>query len=493
MATQHERAGGMQAPLLGNYELIRRLGEGGMAQVYLARDVRLGREVAVKVLDKELAHSSGFRDRFDREAKVAARLDHPNIVPLYDYGENGGVLYLVMPYLSGGSVQQMLKRAPFPADQALTYGAQICDALAYAHKEGVIHRDVKPANMLLHADGRVMLADFGLAKILDGSSRAGRRSGRPDAGTPEYMAPEQIRGHSEPRSDLYGLGVVLYLLLTGRLPFSGPTSEAVMDAHLYGHPAPLRSLNPHVTPAVEAVVLRALAKRPEDRFASASDMGAALMQALVAGEAEPLPFSSDPSGATPFSHPSRLPDISGLPSGLPQSQAPYSPGNSYQSGAQSGAGGTSATSLLPSLDVPEAASHLSGQYSGAAFGAHGPLPTNGPTDRAGGAEPFADAFQGYAARLPHDAPFGGDGYPREHLPTRPLSGSGLSTSAPSQTALVEPRASLTMPSPVSPAAHSAMGSWANGYCLSAMGQASPLGRGLPPGILLSRRRIRQPA
>ncbi|HLZ23207.1 MAG TPA: serine/threonine-protein kinase, partial [Ktedonobacterales bacterium] len=226
----------MQEWRLGSYELVRRLGEGGMAQVYLARDVRLGREVAVKVLDVRLAERPGFRERFLREARVAAALDHPNIVPLYDFGDTEHLLYLVMPYVSGGNLQDVLRRAPLSSGEVVTYGSQMTDALDYAHKRGVVHRDVKPANMLLHADGRLMLTDFGLAKILGPNSRPAVPRGHPDAGTPEYMAPEQIEGRTDERSDIYALGVVLYLLLTGHLPFTGSTSAAVMEGHLYRLP-----------------------------------------------------------------------------------------------------------------------------------------------------------------------------------------------------------------------------------------------------------------
>ena len=189
----------MQGMRLGSYELIRRLGEGGMAQVYLARDVRLGREVAVKVLDRRLGERSGFRDRFLREAKLAAALDHPNIVQLYDFGEEGADLYLVMPYMSGGSLQDKLSQAPFSINDVVNYAMQIADALEYAHGQGIIHRDVKPANIMLHADGRVLLGDFGLAKIFDGA-RPTVRDGRPDAGTPEPKYPQRThhRRWSEP-------------------------------------------------------------------------------------------------------------------------------------------------------------------------------------------------------------------------------------------------------------------------------------------------------
>lgn len=266
---------------LGSYELRRRLGEGGMAQVYLARDVRLGREVAVKVLDPKLAERPGFRERFMREARVAAALDHPNIVPLFDFDDKEA-LYLVMPYVSGGSLQDMLPKAPLPIGEVVTYGSQIADALEYAHQRNVVHRDVKPANMLLHADGRLMLSDFGLAKIVSSTQKLATPRNRPDAGTPEYMAPEQVVGTSDSRSDIYGLGVVLYLLLTGRLPFIGSSSQEVMQAHLYKEPAPLRRYNPNVPLAMEAVVMRAMAKQPADRFQRASELGAALLSALIA-------------------------------------------------------------------------------------------------------------------------------------------------------------------------------------------------------------------
>src|SRR5262249_19560367 len=318
-----ERALGMQAWRLGSYELIRPLGEGGMAQVYLARDVRLGREVAVKVLDVRLAERPGFGDRFLREARVAAALDHPNIVPLYDFGHSDQFLYLVMPYVSGGSLQDALPRAPFALGEVVKYGAQAADALDYAHQQGVVHRDVKPANMLVHADGRLMLSDFGLAKILDGSPLPAARAGRPDAGTPAYMAPEQVEGRTDERSDIYALGVVLYLLLTGHLPFSGPTSSAVMEAQLYRLPAPPRVLNSQVTPAMQEVVLRALAKHPQDRFQRAGELGAALMAALVAGDVEPMPFAlSKPSPASP---PSIMPRTARTPPPPRTSLAPRSP------------------------------------------------------------------------------------------------------------------------------------------------------------------------
>lgn len=272
----------LEGQQLGAYALQRMLGQGGMSRVYLARDVRLRRDVAVKVLEAHLANHAGFRERFVREARVAAALDHPHIVPIFDVGEQP-FLHLVMPYLSGGSVQQQLSRVPIPASEAVSYCTQVADALGYAHRHGVIHRDVKPANMLIHADGRVLLSDFGLAKILANAPTAPRH--HPDAGTPEYMAPEQVRGHSTTRSDLYALGIVLYLLLTGKLPFTGPTEDAVMAAQVNVAPVPPRTVNAQVPPALEDVVLRALAKHPDERFHTASEMSEALLAALVVSDA----------------------------------------------------------------------------------------------------------------------------------------------------------------------------------------------------------------
>ncbi len=280
---------------LGSYQLQRKLGEGGMAQVYLARDVRLGRDVAVKVLDRKLADRPGFRERFMREARLAAALDHPNIVPLYDFGDENA-LFLVMPFISRGSLQDLLPRTPLQIGEVVTYGSQIADALDYAHQRKVVHRDVKPANMLIHADGRLMLSDFGLAKIVNQANTPNAPRNRPDAGTPEYMAPEQVVGSSDARSDIYGLGVVLYLLLTGRLPFTGANSQEVMQSHLRIDPVPPRRYNHAIPPAMEAVILRAMAKQPAERFQRASELGAALLGALIADNTNgTYSFGSAPS------------------------------------------------------------------------------------------------------------------------------------------------------------------------------------------------------
>lgn len=336
---------------LGSYDLLRRLGEGGMAQVYLARDIRLGREVAVKVLNRKLAERPGFRERFMREARVAAALDHPNIVPLYDFGEDHD-LYLVMPYIRGGSLQDMLPRAPFPIGEVVTYGSQIADALEYAHQRKVVHRDVKPANMLAHADGRLMLSDFGLAKIVSVANTPNMPRNRPDAGTPEYMAPEQVVGSSDARSDIYGLGVVLFLLLTGRLPFSGPNAQDVMEAHLRRDPGSPRRYNPSIPPAMEAVVMRAMAKKPADRFQRASELGAALLSALIAGDDGSSPFvlgGSSHSGSRPTGQAPMI-TVADAAGGAPTAPAPDAPPPWRQRAAGISAG----VEGQPSADAPRA-------------------------------------------------------------------------------------------------------------------------------------------
>jgi serine/threonine protein kinase len=402
---------GMQGMRLGSYELVRRLGEGGMAQVYLARDVRLGREVAVKVLDRRLGERSGFRDRFLREAKLAAALDHPNIVQLYDFGEEGGDLYLVMPYMSGGSLQDKLSQAPFSVNDVVNYSMQIADALEYAHGQGIIHRDVKPANIMLHADGRVLLGDFGLAKIFDGA-RPAVRDGRPDAGTPEYMAPEQIKGQTDARSDLYGLGVVMYLLLTARLPFSGSSSNSVMEGHLYRLAPPPRQLNPHVTPAVDEVVQKALAKDPRFRYQSAREMSGALVTALVSGDAEPFPF--DASASTPISGPP--------PFSPPYTSEPVRPisGNSFgrpsQFGAHHSGPDAGSTSQLPSLDVPMAPSRPPAPFGplggsgGGQIPSDFPYPSENPSAITGGYGYGQMSPNTHPTNLPLGAPIGGPAF-----------------------------------------------------------------------------------
>jgi streptogramin lyase len=259
-----------------------------MGQVYRARDPRLEREVAVKVLTAALAQESGYLDRFRREARAVAKLNHPNVVQVYDFGEQGDLTYLVMPLISGGTLRDYLAhRHILPLAEAASIIEQVASALQYAHERGLVHRDVKPANILMSGEGRVLLSDFGIVRLVqkDDSSATLTRMGA-FVGSPEYAAPEMILGQgADHRADVYALGVVLFQMLTGKLPFSGATPVSLMMMQAQQPPPPPRSLNQDIPPAVEAVVLKTLAKKPEERYQTAAEFLAALRAATAASTA----------------------------------------------------------------------------------------------------------------------------------------------------------------------------------------------------------------
>jgi hypothetical protein len=258
-----------------------------MAEVYLAEDERLQRRVAVKVLPAAFAAEGTFRARFEREARAAARLQHPHILAVYDFGQQDDTTYLVMPFMNGGSLAQVIARArgPLPTEKLVQWTAEIGSALKYAHDQGIIHRDVKPGNMLLGPQEHLLLADFGIAKVVD-ETTALTHTGT-GVGSPEYMAPEQATGKADYRSDIYALGVVIFQMLTGRVPFTAHTPVQVIMQHVKAPPPSPRTLNPSLSPQVEAVVLRALAKAPEQRFQSATELADALKVALAGRPATP--------------------------------------------------------------------------------------------------------------------------------------------------------------------------------------------------------------
>jgi serine/threonine-protein kinase len=257
---------------LGQYRLIEIIRRGGMATVYKAYQPALDRYVAVKVLHNR---DPQFAVRFKREARAIAQLQHHNILPIYDYGEQNGLLYLVLQYIEHGATLSDMLGRPIEPSAALRLTARLLDALAYAHQRGIIHRDIKPANILMPSPTWPMLADFGIAKLLNDDMRL-TQAGM-IVGTAAYMAPEQAEGRPiDSRTDLYAVGVVLYELLTGRVPFDATTPVAVLMKHAYEPPPPPRSLNPDLPPAVEAVLLRALAKDPDARYQSAAEMGLAV-------------------------------------------------------------------------------------------------------------------------------------------------------------------------------------------------------------------------
>src|SRR4051794_26707674 len=257
------------------YLLGAQLGEGTDAQVYYAMDRHLRRTVAVKLLRPELCADPVFVDRFEREARSAGRLNHDHILPIFDYGQALGTYYLVMEYMRRGDLRSCLRPGqPLPCDVAVRLAAEIADGLGAAHARGIVHRDVKPANVLLTDDGHAKVADFGIAKLLDVPTVT------PAAvllGTPYYLAPEQAGdGKITPATDVYALGVLLYEMLAGQRPFVGEGFVQVIMQHLRCDPPPLTALNPAVPPALAALVARALAKDPAARFPDGAAFGNAL-------------------------------------------------------------------------------------------------------------------------------------------------------------------------------------------------------------------------
>ncbi len=276
---------------LGKYIVVKHQAHGGMAEVYLGKQEQLERYVAIKVLHPFLAEDPGFVDRFLREARLVATLRHPNIVQVYDFDHNEelGIYYMVMEYIEGPSLKKRLEAGPLPQREAALIAASIADALDYAHRREMVHRDIKPANIMFTAEGQPVLTDFGIARMV---SVTGLTASGAMVGTPAYMAPEIGTGESgSPASDIYSLGVVLYQMLTGRLPFEADVPMGVILKHI-SEPVPYPSqFVPDLLPSLEAVILKAMAKRPEDRFQTAGEMAQALREAID--------VSIPPAAATP--------------------------------------------------------------------------------------------------------------------------------------------------------------------------------------------------
>lgn len=275
---------------LGHYHILRQVGYGGMATVFLAGDTNLEREVAVKVFWPRPGETRDFLRRFAREARVLAQLDHPNILPVYDYGETDGTAYLVTPYMAGGTLKDLLKeRKMLSPVESLRLAAQMLNALQYAYERGLIHRDIKPGNMLFKADGSLVLADFGLVKVAAPELAPGtqldltNQTSTAITGTPEYMSPEQIEGKAFPASDIYSVGIVLYEMLTGKRPFQSDSAMGLLMQQLHQQPRSLRESNPYISPQLDAAVLRALEKDPARRYARPADFLQALAQATSPG------------------------------------------------------------------------------------------------------------------------------------------------------------------------------------------------------------------
>jgi beta-lactam-binding protein with PASTA domain/predicted Ser/Thr protein kinase len=258
----------------GRYRIQRKLGAGGMADVYLAEDQELGRRVAIKILNSRHGNDDQFIERFRREAKNAAALNHPNIVSIYDRGEAEDTYYIAMEFLDGRTLKELIVgRGAAPINVAIEYARQILSALRFAHRHGIVHRDIKPHNVLVDGEGRVKVTDFGIARA--GTSQMTETGSI--VGTAQYLSPEQAKGGEvDPRSDLYSLGIVLYELLTGKTPFEGDTPVEIAMKHLSTAPKPPSKLRPDIPPELDMVVLRALAKNPDDRYQSADEMEADL-------------------------------------------------------------------------------------------------------------------------------------------------------------------------------------------------------------------------
>lgn len=285
---------------LGPYRIIAPLGEGGMAAVYKAYQPGMDRYVALKILPQQLAKDPQFVNRFRQEARVIAGLQHPHILPIHDFGEAEGYTYIVMPFVESGTLTDLFTGKPLALRQIRSIISQVGDALDYAHSRGIVHRDVKPSNILVDARGNCLLTDFGIAKMLEGPTLHTLTGGV--LGTPAYMSPEQGMGEKvDGRSDIYALGVILYEMATGRVPFSAETPVAVVIKHIHDPLSPPSVFNPNLHEALERVILKAMAKRPDDRFATAGDMVRALQAAIPeTGSVEPVVVKTTASlAATP--------------------------------------------------------------------------------------------------------------------------------------------------------------------------------------------------
>lgn len=285
--------------LAAQYRIERVVGEGGMATVYLAEDLKHRRRVAIKVMRPELASTLGA-ERFLREVEIAAQLSHPHILPVYDSGAADGVLYYVMPYVEGDSLWDRIRReSQLPVEEAVRIAREVSEALAYAHDRKIIHRDIKPANILM-SGGHALVADFGIARAVGAATGGITKTGLA-VGTPHYMSPEQASGQAnlDARSDIYAVGCVLYEMIAGEPPFTGPTPQAIIARSLTETPRPLTATRQGLTPALDAVVARALARNAADRWQSAADLSTALSRALESPRTSPTGTTTRTTGDDP--------------------------------------------------------------------------------------------------------------------------------------------------------------------------------------------------
>ncbi|WP_420642462.1 protein kinase domain-containing protein [Candidatus Leptofilum sp.] len=277
---------------VGSYRIEEKLGQGGMATVYKAYHERLDRHVAIKVLHAIFKDDDSFLRRFTREAQVVARLEHPNIVPVYDFAEHDGYPYLVMRFVEGVTLKELLSQGTLSTKEMVRIASRVADGLDHAHKQGVLHRDIKPSNILLTQGGGVFIADFGLARI----TQSGESTMSQDMimGTPQYISPEQAKGNVDldGRTDIYSFGIVVYEMVTGRVPFASDTGYSVIHSQIFDPPPLPSSLNDKISPALETVLLKVLSKEPTERYATAGAFVTAFKEAL-----QDAPSEIGPTGA----------------------------------------------------------------------------------------------------------------------------------------------------------------------------------------------------
>jgi serine/threonine-protein kinase len=279
---------------IGRYDIKAELGRGGMATVYRAYDPSFEREVAIKVLPPELTHDPQFRDRFRREIKTIASLEHPAIVPVYDVGEEDGVPYFVMRYMPGGSLTQWIEKGKFSMEDAARIIERLSSALAYAHKNGLIHRDLKPDNILFDNNGDPFISDFGVAKITDSATNM---TGSGIIGTPAYMSPEQAQGeHVDNRTDIYGLGVIIFQMLSGEQPYEATTPMGVAVKHITDPVPEILKVNPGLPQQADTIIKTAMAKDPSLRYQTATELAHALSAAASGGTLTPAGASKTAAG-----------------------------------------------------------------------------------------------------------------------------------------------------------------------------------------------------